>query len=115
MILSAAAIILFAIMPFPKYAIAWPYLFTGWQWVDMWVIGVIAVCSILNLIANIGLAKAYQSAESTWLVPFDYSYLLFATIWGVVIWKDMPDGSMITGMFLITGAGIFVTLRDLQK
>ncbi len=115
LVLSAVALMVFTIVPFSSYTREWPYLFTGLEWVDLWVFGVIAICAVLNLSANIGLAKAYQSAEASWLVPFDYSYLVFATLWGFVIWRDMPDALMLTGMVLIAGTGIYVTLRALKE
>ena len=71
-------------------AIEWPYLFTGWHEPALWVLAIVVVCSVLNLTANIGLAKAYQSAEASWLAPFDYSYMIFATFWGFVFWGDIP-------------------------
>jgi len=93
-------------------AIRWPYLFTGWNQLSLWAAGVVVACSFLNLTANIGLAKAYQSAESSWLAPFDYSYLIFATFWGIVMWNDVPDMLSFAGMLMIAGAGCFVAWRE---
>ncbi len=90
----------------------WPYLFTGWHAIDLRVLGLIAVCSVLNMTANIGLAKAYQSAEASWLAPFDYSYLIFATFWGFVFWRYVPDALTFLGMAMIAGSGIFVAWRE---
>jgi drug/metabolite transporter (DMT)-like permease len=112
LVLSAIALLVLGILPTSDYAQAWPYLFTGWEPLDLWVFGVIAFCSTLNLAANVGLAKAYQTAEASWLAPFDYSYLVFATFWGFAIWRDIPDGLMFVGMLLIAGSGAFVALRQ---
>jgi len=90
----------------------WPYLFTGWRDPTQWMLAVVVICSTLNLTANIGLAKAYQSAEAGWLAPFDYSYMIFATFWGFVFWGDIPDLLTFAGMALIAGAGAFVTWRE---
>jgi drug/metabolite transporter (DMT)-like permease len=97
------------------WAAAWPYLFTGWHPLELWVLAVIPLCSCLNLTANIGLAKAYQSAEASWLAPFDYSYLIFATFWGAVFWSDLPDGYTVLGMVMIAGAGGFVAWRERRE
>ncbi len=100
---------------FPDLASSWPYLFSGWNSIGFEIFGIIAVCSLFNMFSNIGLAKAYQNAESSWLAPFDYSYLIFATFWGAVIWNDLPDKWSFLGMFLIAGAGIFVAWRERQE
>ena len=73
---------------------------------------IILACSTLNLVANIGLAKSYQSAESSWLAPFDYSYLIFATFWGVVMWADVPDLLSFVGMAMIAASGCYVAWRE---
>jgi drug/metabolite transporter (DMT)-like permease len=79
------------------------------------VAGIIVACSSLNLVANIALAKAYQSAESSWLAPFDYSYLIFATFWAVVMWGDVPDLLSLVGMSMIAGAGCYVAWRERRE
>lgn len=89
-----------------------PYLFVGWNPLTWSIIGLIVTCSVLNLSANIGLAKAYQSAESSWLAPFDYTYLIFATFWGVVMWGDTPDIISFAGMSLIAMSGCYVAWRE---
>ena len=89
-----------------------PYIFTGWHSLELWVFATIAACSLINLTSNIGLAKAYQSAESSWLAPFDYSYLVFATFWGFAIYGAVPDGLSFGGMALIAAAGCYVAWRE---
>jgi len=92
----------------------WPYLFTGWQPLEFWVLGVIFIMSCLNLTANLSLSRAYQTAEASWLAPFDYCYLIFATFWGYTMWGHVPDALSFLGMALIAGAGIYVALREGQ-
>jgi drug/metabolite transporter (DMT)-like permease len=90
----------------------WPYLFTGWNSLGIWPLAIIFACSVLNLGANIGLAKAYQSAESSWLAPFDYSYMVFATFWGAAMWNNFPDPLSLAGMTVIAGSGCYVAWRE---
>ncbi|MEM6906534.1 MAG: DMT family transporter, partial [Pseudomonadota bacterium] len=94
---------------------ALPYLARGWVPPSQTVIALALVCSVLNLAANITLAKAYQSAEASWLAPIDYSYLIFATFWGWAIFGDLPDIWMALGMGLIASAGIFTGLRERRQ
>ena len=96
-------------------SVHWPYLFSGWHRMEIAVMAIIMVCSLLNLAANIGLTKAYQSAESSWLAPFDYSYLVFATFWGVVMWGDVPDLLSFLGMAIIATAGCYVAWRERRE
>ena len=74
----------------------------------------IHLCSIINVTSNISLARAYQSAEASWLAPFDYSYIVFATFWGYVFWAHVPDALTVLGMALIAGAGGYVAWRERQ-
>jgi drug/metabolite transporter (DMT)-like permease len=97
----------------PDLAQSWPFIFAGWrESMTSWTLTLIAIASVLNVAIHIGLARAYQSAEATWLVPFDYSYLVFATFWGFIFWRHVPDVWTVSGMVLIAGSGIFVAWRE---
>jgi drug/metabolite transporter (DMT)-like permease len=91
---------------------AYPFLLTSdAPWV-LPVVVVIVSCALLNTIGNLCLSKAYQSADSSFLAPIDYSYLLFATIWGILLFGDFPTLPTALGLSLIAGAGIFVAWRE---
>ena len=89
-----------------------PFVAIGWPALSLSVIGFAALCSVLNLFGNLGITRAYQTAESSWLAPFDFSYLLFATIWGKVIFDRWPTTYSWFGITLITSAGIIIAWRE---
>jgi len=89
-----------------------PFLLSEWHSFALWIVATISVCAVFNVIGNICMSKAYQSAESSFLAPFDYSYLIFASFWGLVIWGDVPDRYTLSGMALIAAAGIYVAWRE---
>jgi len=108
-----AGIVVLTIFPASEVAQAeMPYVARGWVPVGIGLVGLAALCSLLNVFANLTLTKAYQSAESSWLAPFDYSYLVFVTVWGFVLFSDFPDASMLAGMALIAAAGTLTAWRE---
>jgi drug/metabolite transporter (DMT)-like permease len=110
---SALGLALLSLYPLPaSLSLHNPYLFTAWQPLLGWMAGIIVICGLLNSLSNLGLGKAYQSADSAMLAPFDYSYLIFATFWGYVFWREVPDMPAIAGMCIIAAAGIFVAWRE---
>lgn len=111
-----AGIVLLALFPAsPEAQAELPYLARGWVPIGWGVLGLAALCAVLNVAANLGLTMAYQNAESSWLAPFDYSYLVFVTFWGFVIFADFPDASMLAGMALIAAAGTLTAWRERQQ
>ena len=91
---------------------AMPFVAIGWPVIGMSVIGFAVLCSVLNLLGNLGLTRAYQTAESSWLAPLDFSYLLFAAFWGKVIFNSWPTTYDWLGMILITSAGVITAWRE---
>ena len=114
LIVGAIGLLGMTVVDSGRLAAAWPYLFSGWRALDLWVLGIVFVCSSINSVSNIAMAKAYQSAEASWLAPFDYSYLVFATVWGFVLFNQRPDGVMVLGMAMIAASGVYLAWREKQ-
>jgi len=89
-----------------------PFVFIGWPELTLIIFAFCFSCSILNVSGNILLAKAYQTAESSWLAPMDYSYLIFATIWGKIFFDAWPSLINLIGMFFISISGILIAFRE---
>ena len=102
--------------PLTSYlAIQMPFVTVGWPELTMVVLGIAIFCSILNLTGNICLARAYQTADSSWLAPIDFTYLLFAAFWGRVIFGTWPTPKALLGMSLIAIAGIVIAWREQRR
>jgi drug/metabolite transporter (DMT)-like permease len=106
-------IIILSFLPLsPEVQRSMPFVAIGWPAIGLSVIGFAALCSVLNLFGNLGLTRAYQTADSSWLAPLDFSYLLFAAIWGKVIFDVWPTTNGWAGMILITSAGMITAWRE---
>lgn len=58
------------------------------------------------------LIRAFQSAPPSALMPFAYSGLVWATLFGYVIFSNLPDGYTIVGAAVITASGIYIFHRE---
>lgn len=108
----AGCVVLDSYTPPEALRTALPYLTHGWRDALAWVIGMTLLCSVLNATANVMLTKAYQSAESSWLAPFDYTYLIFAAVMGFAFFGTLPGPWQVLGMALIAGGGILTAMRE---
>ena len=75
----------------------------------------IILATIIGLIGTAGhlfLIKALTLGEASLIAPFGYTSLIFATIWGVLLFDNFPDFWTISGAIVIVGAGVYVWSRE---
>ena len=102
-----------AVSPASNLAIQIPFITIGWPELTIVVLGIAIFCSALNLTGNICLARAYQTADSSWLAPIDFSYLVFAAF-GASYFGTWPTPKAL-GMSLIAIAGIVIAWREQHR
>ena len=91
---------------------AMPFVMIGWPELTLTVLVICLISSILNLSGNMCMARAYQTADSSWLAPLDFTYLLFAALWGRLLFDSWPSFYSLIGMLLITTAGLITAWRE---
>ena len=58
---------------------------------------------------------AYRVAPVGVLAPFDYTALLWAALWGWVIWADLPDAWTIAGACVVAASGLYIIHRETRQ
>ena len=89
-----------------------PFIFIGWPPLAIGMVGVFACFAVLNLFGNLCLSRAYQTADSSWLAPLDFVYLLFVAMWGRVLFDSWPTPLAGLGMVMIAAAGVITAIRE---
>ena len=89
-----------------------PFVFNAWPELSLLVVGFCGFASLLNLTGNICLSRAYQTADSSWLAPLDFSYLLFVTLWSKLLFGTLPTPTAALGIVMIAAAGIITAIRE---
>lgn len=94
--------------PTAQHASAYPFILGGWASMGAREWGVVALLGVLIAVYSAAVAKAYQVAAPAIVGTFDYAYLVFAVLWGFVLFAETPDAATATGMSLIAVAGVLV-------
>ena len=79
---------------------------SSFQWLLMVAMG------ICGAIGHFMLVKAFHSAEASMLSPFTYSHVVFAIIWGFLVFGDVPSLWTITGASIVVGSGLYIWYRE---
>ncbi len=75
----------------------------------------IGVLSVAILVGSIGAAYAYQNGAPATIATFDFAYVAFAVLWGVVMFQEVPSAVGAIGMFLIVFAGILAVRSKARR
>jgi drug/metabolite transporter (DMT)-like permease len=68
--------------------------------------GIISVCALLCVNRSLKLAPASV------VVPYQYSMIVWAVMFGIVVFGDVPSAATIVGAAIIIGAGLYIFLRE---
>lgn len=83
----------------------------GWKAVTGAAAALLFLNGILNAGAHFLIIEALRLGEASLVAPFRYSALIWATLLGLVIWGDFPDGWTLAGTALLVASGVYIIER----
>jgi drug/metabolite transporter (DMT)-like permease len=78
---------------------------------DLWRFGLIAC---LGTGAQLCIIRSFSITEAGIVAPFAYLGIVFATVWGAILYDQWPDRWTVTGALVIVVAGLYVWHRETQ-
>ena len=67
---------------------------------------------LLGGVGHFALIKAFQFAPASTVTPFGYTNLIWAVLFGYLIFGDLPDGWTVSGALVIASSGLYIVHRE---
>lgn len=106
---SLSIVFWFSALSVPVLALALPFVHTGhtaWQWFLLLGGGV------LGLVGQLLLTASLRYGQVASVIVMDYSALVWATLYGWLIWDELPPFSTWLGAPVIIAAGAVIAWRE---
>ena len=90
-----------------------PFAFAAWDGPDGWLEWTVAC--LLGVLGGTGhylLALAHRYAPATVIAPFLYQQVLYAAVFGYVIFGDVPVAAVWLGAAIVIGSGLYLFARE---
>lgn len=71
----------------------------------------------IGAIAAIGfycLSKAYCMTEASALAPFEFTYIIWAVVFGFLFWNEVPGTTTIVGVLILVSSSLYISYRERQ-
>lgn len=88
---------------------ALPFVWEPLAGEDLWKFGLIAC---LGTGAQLCIIRSFSITEAGIVAPFAYLGIVFATVWGAVLYDQWPDRWTVIGALVIVAAGLYVWHRE---
>lgn len=92
----------------------YPFLLTAWSPLDAAAAAVACLLAAVSIGIHVFLARAYQLGPTAIVAGLDFSYLVFAGVWALLLLGTVPTGPTVVGTILIGAAGLW-GMRDRRR
>lgn len=106
---SLSIVFWFSALSAPILAIVLPFYATAhtpWQWF------LLISCGLLGLLGQLLLTAALRYGQVASVIVMDYSALVWATVYGWLIWDELPPAATWLGAPAIIAAGAVIAWRE---
>lgn len=90
-------------------AIAAPF---GWVTPNLNDLGLFVAAGCISIAAALGVNRSLKLAPASVVVPYQYTMIIWAVIFGYVVFGDVPSVAMLAGAAVIIVAGLYIFLRE---
>jgi len=75
-------------------------------------LGLSAAMAAMAFLAAALMIEAYRHGEAVIVAPMQYSQILWATVYGMLFFAEVPDLSTLVGAGIVVGSGLYIVLRE---
>lgn len=86
------------------------FLTQGWEWAGPRFYWLTLMQALGAVIAVTLIAEAYRTGEPGYVAMFEYSFLIFASLWAFLLHGDVTDTLAVAGILLIIISGAVISL-----
>ena len=85
-----------------------------WFWVPLNLeqFAVILLATVLAGCGHFAMTSAFAQGEASFIAPFEYTALIWALMFDLIIWRHLPGSSTLLGAAIIIGSGLYVAYRE---
>jgi drug/metabolite transporter (DMT)-like permease len=72
---------------------------------------------VIGFIAAIGfycLSQAYVVSEASAIAPFEFTYILWAVVFGYLFWQEIPGFTTLIGIVVLVSSNLYIWYRERQ-
>jgi drug/metabolite transporter (DMT)-like permease len=84
----------------------------GWVTPTPFDFGLLSLLGVVAMFAHICIVRSLKFAPAALLAPIHYTLLLWAILFGYIVFGDVPEPQMMLGAAIIIGAGLFIFVRE---
>ena len=84
----------------------------GWVTPSLGSLGLFAAAGCISVGALLCTNRSLKLAPASVVVPYQYSMIVWAVMFGYVVFGDIPSWATIIGAAIIIGAGFYIFLRE---
>jgi drug/metabolite transporter (DMT)-like permease len=89
-----------------------PFVWVTPSWLDF---GALLLLGVVSAIAHMATNRSLAYAPASVVVPYQYSLIVWAVLFGFVFFGDWPQNHVLAGSGIIIGAGLYIFLREQKR
>ena len=87
--------------------------YQNWIMPNMIDLFLLSMIGILGGLANLWLSQSYKLSEVSLVSPLKYLALIFAIIFGYLIWDEIPTSKTLIGALLVVFSSFIIFKREM--
>ena len=84
----------------------------GWATPSAASLALFAAAGCISVAALICVNRSLKLAPASVVVPYQYSMIIWAVMFGIAVFGDVPQPATVAGAAIIVGAGLYIFLRE---
>ncbi|MGF1477475.1 MAG: DMT family transporter [Geminicoccaceae bacterium] len=93
-------------------AVTAPGAISEWQPPDLHLWRSVAIAGVLVAAAQLSMIHAMRNAPAVLVAPFQYTQLIWALLYGALLFGDMPNAQTLLGAAIVATSGLYVVRRE---
>jgi drug/metabolite transporter (DMT)-like permease len=84
----------------------------GWVAIEVRDLGLFALAGAISVGALLCVNRSLKLAAASIVVPYQYTMIVWAALFGYMVFGDVPSTNIIVGAAVIAAAGLYIFIRE---